>query len=106
MSSYFIANFTITDEEGYNKYVTKARETLIPYIEAGRLKMLVYAFGNSKGTKEGNPSDRIMILEFESSELANTWYHSKTYQKLIPLRQATTTDSWVTITDQYVPPNS
>ncbi|MHA2097729.1 MAG: DUF1330 domain-containing protein [Candidatus Kariarchaeaceae archaeon] len=47
----------------------------------------------------------ISILEFETTELANKWSNSEDYQKLIPLRHAATSDSWLTITNQFVMPS-
>ena len=105
MSTYIIANFTIIDQEKYNDYAGKTRTTLGSLIQAGNAKVLIMADGDNLGTKEGKPANKIVVLEFTNREIAETWYNSSDYQALIPLRQAATENSWVTLTDKISPPN-
>ena len=42
MTVYFIANFTIVDQEKYNAYGVKTRETLTPLIKKGDAKFIVF----------------------------------------------------------------
>ena len=105
MSVFFVANFTIIDEDKYNSYATQTRETLIPLMQKGKAKLLVSTSKDNLGTKEGIPANKLVLIEFQDREIAENWYHSDVYQKLIPMRQAATKDAWVIITDQFTRPS-
>ena len=65
MSGYLIAHFSITDEEGYGRYV----EATIPLLEAHKAKLLVA--DDAATVLEGEYSDgRLVIVEFPSLEEA------------------------------------
>ena len=103
---YFIANFTIVDHEKYNIYGVKTRETLGPLMKNGEVKLIVFASGDTLGTLEGTPNNKIVILEFKNRQIAENWYRSSEYQSLIHMRKEATTDGWVALTDRFVAPTS
>ena len=103
--AYLITNFTITDSEKFQEYRTLFLETFKPLMKNGTAKMIVFTTEDTLGVKEGTPAKKIVIIEFKNREIAETWYHSEEYQATIQVRQDSTKDGWLTITDQFVPPN-
>ena len=79
---YVIFTENIQDESKLNEYAPKAFATFMG-------KGNVIALDANVDTKEGTwHGTRTVILEFESVDAANAWYHSPEYQEAIPLRQA------------------
>lgn len=92
MAAYFIANITITNMEGYQRYIAKAPAT----IEAHGGRYLVR--GGAHETIEGDwTPDRVVVLEFTDRETALAWYNSPEYQAILPDRHNNTTGSSVLI---------
>ena len=85
MSAYAILDITVTDPDLFEEYKKLAPAT----IEAYGGKYL--ARGGRAEALEGDWSpNRIVILEFESSELAKQWLDSPEYQEARSMRlQAT-----------------
>lgn len=105
MVVYYIAQFTITDPEKYKEYGQATQATMAPLFSEGRAKVIVLSSGEERGVKEGSPENTVLVVEFESREVAENWYNSDAYQKLIPMRQAVTKNGWVIITDKFTPPS-
>jgi uncharacterized protein (DUF1330 family) len=101
MVVYFIANYTVTDQAKYDEYSAAGQGVISPLMATGQAKMLVYASGDGKGVKEGVPQDRLVVIEFESREIAENWYNSEGYSSLIKMRQDATENAWVVITDKF-----
>ena len=80
MSGYFIANYTVVDPEIYRDYQQKA----LPGILAFGGKVLVV--GHSDHISEGEPQAQIIVIEFESLEVAKNWYYSSEYQEFLGMR--------------------
>lgn len=100
MSGYLIAHFSITDEEGYGRYV----EATIPLLEAHNARLLVA--DDVATVLEGEYSDgRLVIVEFPSLEEAKAWYESPEYQEIVTIRQeATRTHSMILVASFEPPP--
>jgi len=84
MSAYLIVEVDVKDPERYADYRTMVPPTLEPY--GG--KFLVR--GGAVETLEGNwePS-RVVVIEFDSVEMAKRWWDSDEYREARNLRQAT-----------------
>lgn len=81
MSYYFIAQIRITDETIYQKYIEGADKVFMQY--NGRY----LAVDNDPVVMEGNwDYTRTVLIEFETKEDFNAWYHSDDYQKILEHR--------------------
>lgn len=100
MPGYLIAHFSITDEEGYGRYV----EAAIPLLEAHKAKLLVA--DDAATVLEGEyPDGRVVVIEFPSLEEAKVWYDSSEYQDVVKIRQeATQTHSMILVASFEPPP--
>lgn len=97
MAAYVVANFTITNEAGYEAY----RPGVLPTLMAAGAEVLVADYDTK--SVEGAAGKVTVIVKFPSRAAAEAWYHSPEYQKVITLR----TDNSVghlTIHDQFVMP--
>ncbi len=82
MSAYILVEIEIHDHELYKSYTLLTPET----IEKFKGKFIVR--GGETIVLEGDPSSkRIVILEFPSMEIANSWWHSKEYSQAREIRQ-------------------
>ena len=84
MSAYLVVEVDVKDAERYADYRAMVPPTLEPY--GG--KFLVR--GGAVEALEGNwePS-RLVVIEFESVEMAKRWWDSDEYREARNLRQAT-----------------
>lgn len=98
MPGYVIVNYDINDREAYQKYPPAVRPTLAPY--GG--KVLV-ADSNAQ-TKEGNPMQMVVVLEFESVDAAQRWYDSPEYTAIKGLRTSVT-EGWLVIAGGFAVPS-
>ncbi len=78
---YVVAEVDVTDPTVFEKYRTQVPATLAPYkahyvVRAGKVIPL-----------EGAPPKRFAIIEFESAQQAEAWYHSAAYQAIAAIRQ-------------------
>ncbi|HEX9447488.1 MAG TPA: DUF1330 domain-containing protein, partial [Dongiaceae bacterium] len=79
--AYCIVYETIDDEKMFDEY----RAQVIPTIEAFGGRFLVR--GGKFTVLEGNmPHRRVAVLEFPSRQIAEDWYHSPAYQRILPWR--------------------
>lgn len=82
MAYFLVAAIDVKDADGYQ-----------PYLEAGfasvdRPGIEAMAYGPASVIEGGNPSERMLILKFDSEELLKEWYLSEEYQAIIPIRHA------------------
>lgn len=91
---YFVTNYSVTDPEGYADYPKRVGAT-----QEGRAKRLLAGPGE---VIEGEPRDRTVVLEFESREKFEEWYHSDEYQEILPLRRDNS-EGWAIIIEEYEP---
>ena len=80
MATYLVANFEITNQEGYKAYVPG----VLPTLDAHGAEILVAEYESE--SLEGNPGSVTVVIKFESKEALNVWYNSPEYQKVIHLR--------------------
>ena len=92
MSTYVIAQLTVTDPEGFQAY----REAVLPIIEAHGGRFLVR--GSEVSSLEGVPSQPcVIVLEFPDKAAAEAFYNSDEYQEILPLRRNHATGSVVVV---------
>ncbi len=80
MSAYLVANYRITNPEGYAAYPPAVAPTLEPF--GGEL---VVADFNSEAI-EGQPLPVTIVVKFPSKDAAKAWYQSDEYQAVVNLR--------------------
>jgi uncharacterized protein (DUF1330 family) len=86
MAAYIIADITVTDREGFEKY----RQAVPAVIAAHGGRYIVR--GNPRTTLEGSSSSsRLVILEFPDMEKLQAFWSSPAYAPLKVLRQETST---------------
>jgi uncharacterized protein (DUF1330 family) len=80
VSVYVIAEIEVTDPDGYAKYAPLANESVLRH--GGRFVVR----GGPSEIIEGEWAGRMVILEFDSHDAAQAWYHSDDYQAALPIR--------------------
>jgi len=81
MAAYFIAQYKVNDRDLYQEYAQGAG----PTVAASGGKLVSMDIGAE--TVEGDPpGPQTVIIEFESTEAAKTWYHSAEYQAVLGKR--------------------
>ena len=88
MAAYMIAVVDVHDAAGFDAY----REVAGPTTATYNAKILA-AFGKVVHLEGDWQPKNLVLLEFETLEQAERWYHSAEYGKAIPLRQQSTTSS-------------
>ena len=83
MKRYFIAQIRITDEQTYQKYLDKAGEVF------SRYNGTYLAVDGQPTILEGEwDYTRTVLIEFNSREDFDRWYHSNDYQEILKHRLA------------------
>ena len=81
MAAYVIVQERIDDPAMFEEYRSQVLPTLEPF--GGRFLVR----GGHYTVLEGEWAlERTAMLEFDSREKAEGWYHSEAYQKILPLR--------------------
>lgn len=80
MSAYLIANYKITNPDGYASYPPAVAPTLQPF--GGELIVADFA----SEAVEGEPLPVSIVVRFPDRESLKNWYHSEAYQAVIGLR--------------------
>ena len=80
MAAYLIANYDITNPEGYATYP----EAAIPTLLAHGAEVLVADYDSE--VLEGQPRKVAVVLKFPSKDAARAWYVSEEYVKVKHLR--------------------
>ncbi len=81
MSCYFLAQITIRDREGYQKYLDGFDEIF------GRYKGIVVAVDEHPTVLEGSwPFSRTVLIRFPDEAEARRWYDSPEYRELVKHR--------------------
>jgi uncharacterized protein (DUF1330 family) len=76
---------TITDATAVKNYGAKVQETLAPF--NGHYHFVV-AGGRVEGLDGDAPPTGIVVIAFDSSELARAWYSSPAYETIKQIRRA------------------
>jgi uncharacterized protein (DUF1330 family) len=79
---YVVANIRVEDEEKFKQFSGMAGPAIKKY--GGK----VLARGPDADRLEGDLSGIVMLIEFESKEVANTFYYSEEYQAAKAVREA------------------
>jgi uncharacterized protein (DUF1330 family) len=86
MPAFFVAEIETTDAAAMEPYRAAVPATIAQY--GGRY----LARGGATELVEGGPAPkRIVILEFADAAAAKRWYNSPEYQKILPIRLASST---------------
>lgn len=75
MAAYVIGIVQVLDPEAYKEYSKLVPDSLAPY--GGRF---IARGGQHKVLEGGLTPTRVVIIEFDSLELAQSWYNSDDYQ--------------------------
>jgi len=94
MSAYVVGNYTIHDEKQYMHYVQRVGQTVAAY--GGRTLVADHAHA----PLEVQPSQVIVVVEFESQEKAEQWYASAAYQDIVHYRRASS-EGWVSLCRKF-----
>ena len=78
---YVVANIRVKDQEKFQHFSGMAGPAIKEY--GGK----VLARGPDADRLEGSVSGIVMMIEFESKEAANTFYHSEEYQAAKAVRE-------------------
>ena len=78
---YLVANIRVTDQEKFQAFSGMAAPAIKNY--GGE----VLARGPGAERLEGDGSGVVMMIEFESTEAANIFYHSEEYQAAKAVRE-------------------
>ncbi len=97
MAGYLIANYNITNPEGYQAYIAAVGPTIL----AHQGEILVAGEGSE--AVEGEPGAVTVVLKFPSKEALRAWYDSPEYQEIIHLRTDATEGALV-FADEFVMP--
>ncbi|MEO1290185.1 MAG: DUF1330 domain-containing protein [Chloroflexota bacterium] len=82
MPAYVIVRVNVTDMETYQDYMKLTPATIEQY--GGKF----IARGGDVLTLEGTPeTQRVVLLEFESIDIAQAWYNSDEYQSAKAVRE-------------------
>ena len=87
---YFVANYTVTDPDGYAPYLPQVG-AMLSGVDGG--------FGRGE-VLEGEPGASTVVLEFESREHFESWYRSEAYQAILPLR-LDNSEGWALLLDKW-----
>jgi uncharacterized protein (DUF1330 family) len=79
--AYFISDFKVTDPQGIRPYSAAVEATFKPF--GGRFVVR----GGRVMSVEGAPTDRVIMIAFPSTDLAQAWYNSDAYGAIRPIRQ-------------------
>jgi uncharacterized protein (DUF1330 family) len=84
MAGYFVANYTITNQAGYNEYLAAVGPTL----EAHGAESIV--IDRDCELLEGPAGQVTVVLKFATKAAAEAWYQSPEYQAIRHLRTDST----------------
>lgn len=83
MPVYFIANIRVNDHPGYRKYLEKSSEVFDRY--GGRYLVV----DENPVVLEGSwDYTKAVLIEFDTRENFDKWYHSADYQEILRFRLA------------------
>jgi uncharacterized protein (DUF1330 family) len=97
MAGYLIANYTITNEEGYQGYIAAVGPTILTH--GGEILVA----GPGSRAVEGDPEAVTVVLKFPSMQALQGWYDSPEYREILPLR-TDNTEGTVVFADEFVMP--
>jgi len=82
MSAYLIGHITVKDPDLWQVYVDGVRDSLAPF------EAEVLFRGQRAAILAGEHAyDRCVVIKFANQTVLQDWFHSSTYQDLIPTRK-------------------
>lgn len=99
MSAYVIAQYDITNPEGYGAYAAAAGPSVFQF--GGE----VLVADRESTPLEGARPDNVLVLRFPSAEAAQKWYDSPEYQAAVPHRVDNTTNGTLVIAAEFILPS-
>ncbi len=97
MAAYLVANYDITNPDGFAPYPDAATPTLL----AHGAEVLAADFDGE--VLEGEPRKVTVVLKFPSMDVAKAWYGSEEYVKVKHLR-TDNTEGTVVLVDEFQMP--
>ncbi len=97
MAAYLIANYNITNEEGYQSYIGAVGPTILSH--GGEILVA----GPGSEIIEGTAGAVTVVLKFPSMEALRGWYDSSEYQEIIAFRTENTMGSVVFANELIIP---
>ncbi len=97
MAAYLIANYNITNEQGYQSYIGAVGPTILSH--GGEILVA----GPGSEAVEGTPGAITVVLKFPSMEALRGWYDSAEYQEIIALR-TDNTEGGMVFANEFVMP--
>ena len=79
MAGYLIANYDVTNPEGYQTYIGAVGPTIVAH--GGEILVA----GPGSEAVEGQPGAVTVVLKFSSKEALRGWYDSPEYQEILLL---------------------
>lgn len=98
MAAYIVANYKVTNPEGYEKYVP----AIMPSLAAHNVEIL--AADAESQVLEGEPGHMTVVLKFADKAAAKAWYDSPEYQSGVHHRQDNT-EGVMVIADEFQMPD-
>ena len=98
MAGYLIANYKVTNPEGYKAYTAAVRRTIVAH--GGEILVA----GPGSTPVEGAPHPVTVVLRFPSMDALRGWYDSEQYQAIVHLRTDNTEGS-VVFAKQFTMPS-
>ena len=96
-AAYIVANFRITDTDGYAAYPPLAR----PLLAASGAQVLVV--DRNTEALEGEPEHVTVVIRFPSKEAARAFYDAPEYREIVHLR-TDNSEGFMALTSGVVPP--
>ena len=81
MAAYLIGHIRIKDPAQWNVYVEGVRTSLIPF-EA----QVIFRGKRASVLTGEHPYQDTVVIKFPDQPSLQNWYHSESYQELIPIR--------------------
>ena len=97
MASYLVANYNVTNPEGYQQYLAAVGPTIFGH--GGKILVA----GPNSTPVEGSPGEITIVLEFPTREALQGWYDSPEYKEIINLR-TDNTEGLMVFADEFVLP--
>ena len=97
MSAYAVANYRITNPDGYSEYPQQVLATILNH--GG--EFIVADHGSE--VLDGSPGDVTIVVRFESKQAVRAWYESDEYQKISHLR-TDNSEGFLAVCDEFTMP--
>lgn len=97
MAAYIVANYEITNPDGYEKYLP----AIMPTIASHNVEVLAADYESD--TIEGSPRSVTVILKFADKAAARAWYDSEEYQSGVHHRTDNTDGMMVLVNEFEMP---